>query len=52
MRKLVGTILTAIAGVVGVGLLAAPQAAADSPWDQPGPNTCHEHTITDDSPWD
>jgi hypothetical protein len=52
MRKLVGTILTAAAGVVGIGLLAAPQAAADSPWDRPGQDTNQEYVVTDDSPWD
>jgi hypothetical protein len=52
MRKVVGTILTAVAGVVGVAFLAVPQAAADSPWDKPGPDSTHVQVVDDDSPWD
>lgn len=53
MRKVVGTVLAAIAGVVGIAVLAAPQAAADSPWDKPGPDSTHQLVVAgDDSPWD
>lgn len=53
MRKVVGTVLAAVAGFIGIAVLAVPQAAADSPWDRPGADSTHELVVADDdSPWD
>ena len=52
VRKVVGAALATAAGVIGIAFLSTPSAAADSPWDTPGPAPAEKTLAGDDSPWD